>query len=95
MNVCKCRFNGDFEFGFYHVTMWLVFFRSKLIKSVFKMKDDPASMQGVTQERAYELVTNDKIDDLLEEVLKGLQRFFGFGFHDIGYSQFVCVCARF
>ena len=48
-----------------------LFFRSKLIKSVFKMKDDPASMQGVTQERAYELVTNDKIDDLLEEVLKG------------------------
>jgi len=46
-------------------------FRSKLIKSVFKMKDEQASMQGVTQERAYELVTNDKIDDLLEEVLKG------------------------
>lgn len=35
------------------------------------MKDDPAIMQGVTQDRAYELVTNDKIDDLLEEVLKG------------------------
>lgn len=35
------------------------------------MKDEQASMQGVTQERAYELVTNDKIDDLLEEVLKG------------------------
>ncbi|KAG0612694.1 hypothetical protein M758_6G046400 [Ceratodon purpureus] len=47
--------------------------RSKLIKSVFKMKDDPASMQGVTQERAYELVTNDKIDDLLEEVLKAYE----------------------
>ena len=52
------------------MAMWVVC-RSKLIKSVFKMKDDPASMQGVTQDRAYELVTNDKIDDLLEEVLKG------------------------
>lgn len=49
---------------------WL-FSRSKLIQKVFKMKDDLASMQGVTQERAYELVTNDNIDDLLEEVLKG------------------------
>ncbi|XP_024368440.1 uncharacterized protein [Physcomitrium patens] len=48
-------------------------YRSKLIKSVFKMKDDPAIMQGVTQDRAYELVTNDKIDDLLEEVLKAYE----------------------
>lgn len=50
--------------------MWL-YSRSKLIQKVFKMKDDLASMQGVTQERAYELVTTDNIDDLLEEVLKG------------------------
>jgi len=47
--------------------------RSKLIQKVFKMKDDLASMQGVTQERAYELVTNDNIDDLLEEVLKAYE----------------------
>lgn len=45
--------------------------RSKLIKNIFRLKDDLGSMQGVTQERAYELVTQDKIDDLLEEILKG------------------------
>jgi hypothetical protein len=45
--------------------------RSKLMKQVFKLRDDLQSMQAMTQEHAYELVTHDRIDDLLEEILKG------------------------
>jgi hypothetical protein len=45
--------------------------RSKLMKQVFKLRDHLKSMQAMTQEHAYELVTHDRIDDLLEEILKG------------------------
>ncbi len=45
--------------------------RSKLMKQVFKLRDQLESMQAMTQEHAYELVTHDRIDDLLEEILKG------------------------
>ncbi|KAJ7538170.1 hypothetical protein O6H91_11G037000 [Diphasiastrum complanatum] len=43
-------------------------YRSQLIKDVFKLKEDVGLMQGVSQIRAFELLTHDRLDELLEEV---------------------------
>ncbi|MCO5570990.1 hypothetical protein L7F22_024721 [Adiantum nelumboides] len=43
----------------------------QVIKDVFKLQDSDESMQGVTHTQAFKLIDCNKMDELLEEVLKG------------------------
>ncbi|MCO5562335.1 hypothetical protein L7F22_015961 [Adiantum nelumboides] len=46
--------------------------RFQVMKNVFKLQDSDESMRGVTHTQAFELIECNKMDELLEEVLKGM-----------------------
>lgn len=49
--------------------------RFQIIKHVFKLQDSDESMRGVTHTHAFELIERNKMDELLEEVLKAYEAF--------------------
>jgi hypothetical protein len=46
--------------------------RALLMKEIYGFKDSVEEMQGVTQQRALDLVTRNKFDDLMEDIFRGL-----------------------
>lgn len=49
--------------------------RFQIMKQIFKLSDDGESMRGITHMRAFDLIEHDKMDELLEEVLKAYETY--------------------
>ncbi|KAL3684937.1 hypothetical protein R1sor_002959 [Riccia sorocarpa] len=48
--------------------------RAAVMKEIYGFEDDMSSMHGVTQQKAFELITTDRMDDLLEEIYRAFEQ---------------------
>lgn len=47
--------------------------RSALVKEVYKLPDPVKDMQGLSQEEAVALISQDRLDDLIDTIIKGVK----------------------
>jgi hypothetical protein len=48
--------------------------RFQILKDVFGLSDSAQSMHGISHARALELIEHDRVDDIIDEVVKGMSK---------------------